>query len=72
MTEAKKYHAIRICRERSKHLERIEWLSVEHPKWSCGEPVDQHTKNSMLTQSRYQVAYINKYLNELRDPRNIK
>lgn len=72
MTEAKKYYVRKLCKELAGHVKRIEWLSTEKPKWYCGTSVDQHTQHELLKYSHDLVGYINKYLNELRDPRNIK
>lgn len=72
MNEARKHYVRKICRELAGHMERIEWLSTENPKWSCGTPVDRYSKRDMLKYSHELVPYINKYINELRDPRNIK
>lgn len=53
--------AARIQQEReaadlANHIERIQWLEAERPVYSCGTPVDTHTRNALLLQSRTFVA----------------
>lgn len=46
----------REAEELANHMERLPWLESAHPCWSCGTPVDVHTRNVMLRQSREAIA----------------
>lgn len=59
--EEKIKRAVAIQRKReadelANHVERLEWLSGNAPCWSDGTPVDAHTRNTLLTQSRDFIA----------------
>lgn len=53
---AAKYHQDRVAAEMANHAERIEWLSADAPRWSCGELVCAHMRNALLAQSRAALA----------------
>jgi hypothetical protein len=38
------------------HKERLEWLSEDCPRWSCGTPVDLPIKLRMIDQSKQILA----------------
>jgi hypothetical protein len=40
------------------HIERVQWLSKESPKWVDGTPVDSFTAKTLLAQSE---SAIDKY-----------
>ncbi|MGI2095502.1 hypothetical protein [Shewanella glacialipiscicola] len=40
------------------HMKRIEWLSSDNPKWSCGTPVSKADINEMLSSSLYYLGLI--------------
>lgn len=52
MSAAKKIQQDRETANLQNHRERLVWLSSAKPCWSCGGPVDAHTKNTLLVQSR--------------------
>lgn len=59
MKEAQRALQIQRTREAAdlaNHIERIQWLGQPKPMWSCGTPVDAHTRNVMMLQSRTAIA----------------
>lgn len=52
MNAAKKMQQEREAADLQNHRERFEWLSATNPCWVCGEPVDSHTRNTLLLQSQ--------------------
>lgn len=55
-TPAAALQAAREAADLANHRERLVWLSVDQPKWSCGALVDCHTRNVLLLQSRAAIA----------------
>lgn len=53
---AKQLQADRDAVNLQNHRERLVWLTADAPKWSCGEPVDSHTRNTLLVQSKAALA----------------
>lgn len=48
----------REAAELATHTERIEWLTQERLRWSCGTPVDTHTRHALLAQNRAALARV--------------
>lgn len=46
----------RVAADLTNHLARIEWLSGDSPRWSCGTPVDGYMRRELLRQSQAFVA----------------
>jgi hypothetical protein len=56
MEAAKHIQAERERDDLQNHNERVEWLSADAPRWSCGTMVDAHSRNVLLLQSRAALA----------------
>jgi len=69
---AKNYYVRSLCKERIRHKERVEWLIGDNPRWSCGTAVASYDRENFLAHSTELITIIDKYINPLRDPRNIK
>jgi hypothetical protein len=41
----------RVAADLANHRERLLWLAADRPRWSCGTPVDAHTRNVLRLQS---------------------
>ena len=52
MTAAQRLQQEREAANLANHRERLAWLSGDRPTWSCGTPVDAHTRHALLAQSR--------------------
>jgi hypothetical protein len=57
MDKAKEIQAQRDAENLRNHRERIEWLEGDSPCWADGEPVDCHTRQVLLLQSREALKY---------------
>lgn len=56
MSAASDIQQAREAADLANHMERLEWLTQEAPRWACGALVDTYTKNALLLQSRVYVA----------------
>jgi hypothetical protein len=52
MTKAAEIQKRRVEADLATHVERVEWLTASNPRWSDGTPVDAHTRQALLLQSR--------------------
>lgn len=56
MNAAQELQRAREAEDLANHRERLAWLSVDRPMWSCGALVDCHTRNVLLQQSRVAIS----------------
>ncbi|PLC06356.1 hypothetical protein CY658_04805 [Variovorax sp. RO1] len=56
MSAAQELQKAREAEDLANHRSRLEWLTGESPRWSCGAPVDAHTRNELTLQSRDAIA----------------
>ncbi|WP_284335396.1 hypothetical protein [Comamonas sp. NoAH] len=49
--DAKAIQEAREAENLANHRERIQWLSQPKPLYSCGTPVDVHTRHALRVQS---------------------
>ena len=56
MNAAQKIQMAREFADYKNHIERVQWLSQESPKWAEGTPVDGFTIKTLLIQSKNAIS----------------
>lgn len=47
-----KIQAERVAADIRIHVDRVEWLTSATPKWSCGTPIGEFDRRTLLRQSQ--------------------
>ncbi|MEM8519011.1 hypothetical protein [Janthinobacterium sp. CAN_S7] len=53
---AKEIQTERFEADMQNHSERVEWLTSANPKWSCGTPIGEFDRRTLLCQSQEFIA----------------